>query len=572
MHQGFRAACATAAAIAAATAGLALPATAHAATPVCADGVWKATYYPNTSFSGPPKLTACDTSINEDYGTGDPAGVTLPRDNFTVRWQTTRNFGSGGPFSFSTAVRDGVRVYVDGVRKVDIWKNVSTTQTKTVNLTIPSGRHTIRVDFVAWTGYANVKFGYAARTSATVDTVKPLAPAGVSAAYAPATLKATIRWAKSPEMDLAGYHLYRRLAGTSAWTRQTSTPLTATSCTNTPPATGAVYQYVVRAVDKAGNESGGSATQSVTTTDRTAPAAPTGAAAASEMDGMRIRWSGVAGAVSYRVYRAASADGAFAEVGSTNQVSYLDTSADEGVTSYYRVTALDAAGNESARSSTVSGTRGDLTPPSAVTGLALTPTEYGFALRWDANPTPDLGRYVVYAGELLGDEEEKVCSVHEVEWLSADTTSYAYATIPDGDERCVFIDAVDDDWNSHYKWTRSPEIVVATELDTTPSVATPEGSPLSVDVWSAEGDEGNQVTWYGLGEDSPEAAGGYRVHRWNPATGAYEKIADLDRYGFEYFDTNGKRGTTSYYWVTAVGADGTESLPAGGRAVTAPAQ
>lgn len=159
-----------------------------------------------------------------------------------------------------------------------------------------------------------------------------------------------------------------------------------------------------------------------------------------------------------------------------------------------------------------------------------------------------------------------------MEWLSADTTSYAYATRPDGDERCMFIDAVDDEGNSHYKWTRSPEIVVATELDTTPSVATPEGSPLSVDVRSAEGDEGNQVMWRGLGKNSPEAAGGYHVHRWSPATKAYEKIADLGSDAFRYFDTGAERGTTSYYWVTAVAADGTESLPADGWAVTAPAQ
>ncbi|MFD7442111.1 fibronectin type III domain-containing protein [Streptomyces sp. NPDC059909] len=572
MHQRFRAACAMSAAIAAATAGLALPATAHAATVACADGVWKATYYPNTSFSGTPKLTTCDTSINEDYGTGDPAGVTLPSDNFTVRWQTTRNFGSGGPFSLTTAVRDGIRVYVDGVRKVDIWKNVSTTQTRTVNLTIPTGRHTIRVDFVAWTGYANVKFTYAPRTTATVDTVRPLAPTGVTAAYDPATLKATIRWAKNPEMDLAGYHVYRRPAGTTTWTRQTTTPLTATSHTNTPPATGATYQYVVRAIDKAGNESGGSALQSLTTTDKTPPPTPTGLTTASETGGLRIGWSGVTGAVSYRVYRAASADGTYTRVGSTSQVSYLDASAPEGVTSYYRVTALDAAGNESTRSAAVSGKRTDLTPPSAVTGLSVTPTEYGFALHWDANPTPDLGRYVVYAGELVGDEEERVCSVYEVEWLSADTTSYAYATLPDGEERCFFIDAVDDDWNSHYKWTRSPNIVTATELDTTPSVATPEGSPLDVTVWPAEGDEGNQVTWHGLAEDSPEAAGGYRVYSWNPATEAYEKIADLGSNVVPYFDTGARRGTTSYYWVTAVAADGTESPPAGDWAVTAPAQ
>ncbi|GGV05481.1 hypothetical protein GCM10010260_48350 [Streptomyces filipinensis] len=127
-----------------------------------------------------------------------------------------------------------------------------------------------------------------------------------------------------------------------------------------------------------------------------------------------------------------------------------------GTRYYYRVTAVDAAGNESGRSDTVSGVHLDETPPSAVTGLTATPTGYGFHLTWDANPTPDLARYVVYAGQLLGDDEEKVCSVHQVEWLGTDTTSYDYATLPDGEERCLFVDAVDEHWNSHYEWTRSP--------------------------------------------------------------------------------------------------------------------
>ncbi|WP_264936500.1 PA14 domain-containing protein, partial [Streptomyces sp. A012304] len=80
--------------------------------------------------------------------------------NFGVRWTVTRDFGSGGPFSFTASAQDGVRVHVDGVRKIDLWRNVSSTVTKTVNVTIPSGKHTLRIDYVNWTGTANVKFTY----------------------------------------------------------------------------------------------------------------------------------------------------------------------------------------------------------------------------------------------------------------------------------------------------------------------------------------------------------------------------------------------------------------------------
>ncbi|MET7775508.1 PA14 domain-containing protein [Streptomyces mirabilis] len=540
----------------------------------CASPVYKRQFYANTTFSGTPKKTDCDAAVGENWGTKAPASG-LPKDNFGVRWTVTRDFGSGGPFALPVTAQDGLRVYLDGTRKVDLWKNVSSTVKKTVNLTIPSGEHTLRVDYVNWTGAANASFAYDPRTSASVDKVRPLTPTGTSVAYDKATGQAKLTWAKNKELDLAGYRVYRRLQGSTTWSKPATT--TATSYTDTTvPATGDTYYYEVRAHDRAGNGSTGTADQAVTTVDRTALAAPAGLIATSLSRGLQLDWNGVTGAVSYRVYRATSENGVYARVGSTDKLSYLDTSALESVAYYYRVTVLDAAGNESARSVAAVGEREDLTPPPAVTGLTVTPTEYGFELEWDKNPAADLGRYTVYRGELWGDEgEEQVCAGTLTEYLSADTTSYSYTTRPDGDRVCFFIDAIDTSWNSSFKWTRTAEAVVATELDTTPSVPTPEGSPLRLEASATEGDEGNQLFWSGLGagdEESAEPAQGFRIYRWNPATAAYEKIHETSAGAFVYFDTGAKRGTTSYYWVTGVRADGTETLPAGDWTVTAPAK
>jgi hypothetical protein len=138
--------------------GLALPATAAHATVTCDTNVWKVSYCTNTTFKGDPKKSACDKTIDEDHGTGDPAGVTLPKDNFGIRWTVTRDFGSGGPFAFSTAVRDGIRVHFDGHREISLWKDVTTTQKKSVKVTIPKGKHTITVKFVAYKGQATSRF------------------------------------------------------------------------------------------------------------------------------------------------------------------------------------------------------------------------------------------------------------------------------------------------------------------------------------------------------------------------------------------------------------------------------
>nr|WBO79340.1 PA14 domain-containing protein [Streptomyces sp. SBE_14.2] len=458
--------CTAAVAVLATAAGLLTAAAAPASAATCASPVFKRMFYANTTFSGTPKRTDCDSAIDQNWGTGAPASG-LPGNSFGVRWTVTRDFGSGGPFRLSASGLDGIRVYVDGTRKLSLWKNGSATVSKNVDLTLAKGKHTLRIDYVNWTGSAKVKFSYAPRTSASVDKVAPLKPTGAAVAYDEATGKAKLTWAKNKEMDLAGYQVYRREKGGS----YPSAPLAATTSTSytdtTLPATGAAYEYTVRAHDKAGNKSSATASLAVTTADRTAPTAPGGLTAWSEPDGLDLNWSPVTGAASYRVYRSATPDGTYTRLATTTAATHLDTTAAEGGTYTYRVTALDAAGNESARSTAVTARRADLTPPPAVTGVEVTPTEYGFHVTWDPNPAPDLANYVVRRGELQGDEEQQICSLYPGYYVGPDTTSYRYETVPDGEVSCFIVDAVDDDGNSSFKWTGEAQIVVATELDLT---------------------------------------------------------------------------------------------------------
>ncbi len=267
----------TATAVVLATAGALLGTAAPVASAVtpCNSPVYKRQFFANTAFSGTPKRTDCDAAIDSNWGAQAPAAG-LPKDNFGVRWTVTRDFGSGGPFALTAAAQDGIRVYLDGKVKLNVWKNVSSTVKKTVNLTIPSGKHTLRIDYANLTGNANVNFAYMPRTSATVDKVKPLAPTAPSVTYDKTTGKAKVTWSKNKEMDLAGYRVYRRLNGSSFGSRPLLTTTATTYTDSTLPKTGETYYYEVRARDKAGNESTGTADQRVTTVDTVAPSAPTG--------------------------------------------------------------------------------------------------------------------------------------------------------------------------------------------------------------------------------------------------------------------------------------------------------
>ncbi|MFJ2233454.1 PA14 domain-containing protein [Streptomyces sp. NPDC087859] len=367
MNPARRTTAAAATAVVLATAGTLLTLTPASAATTCTSPVFKRQLFANTSFSGTPKKTDCDSAIDQSWS-GAPASG-LPSNNFGVRWSVTRDFGSGGPFTLAASGLDGIRVYVDGVRKIDLWKNVSTTVSKTVNVTIPSGKHTLRVDYVNWTGSAKVKFGYTPRTSATVDRTKPLTPAGISVSYDKSGNKAKAVWAKNKEMDLAGYQVYRRLKGASFGSKALATT-TSTSYTDTPPPTGATYYYEVRAYDKAGNVSAGTADQAVTSVDTTPPAAPF-----VEMDACPVDQpyaapelvttaENAADIALYEMQRLNSATNTWATVYTGTKGAICDTGrAADGSKVTYRGRARDAVGNWSAYSPAATFTTSDLTPP-----------------------------------------------------------------------------------------------------------------------------------------------------------------------------------------------------------------
>ncbi|MFJ2651819.1 PA14 domain-containing protein [Streptomyces sp. NPDC087420] len=624
----------------------------------CTSPAWKVQFYANTTFSGTPKLTTCDSAVSESYGTGDPAGVTLPRDSFAVRWSVARDFGSGGPFTFSAASQDGIRVYLDGVRKIDLWRNVSSTQSKTLNLTVPAGKHTLRVDFVAWTGSANVKFSYAPRSTATVDKVRPLAPTAVTGRLDHATAKAVVSWGRNKEMDLAGYRVYRRESGKTAWSYVGVT--TGTSLANLPTDAGRTYYYEVRAYDKAGNVSAGSADVPVTSI---AVGPPAGLAAQGLDAGNKLTWKGAPGAVKYSVEWRAT-DGSIRFLGATTTPGYTDTAAPRSEKRTYLVRSLGGAGrysgyagvevsrpvaaphevtaradahraaltwkvnsatggayfgyhvyrstslpvdttgepvrcdarlttladgqkqysctdtttaaettyhyvvkgydsglHESAASGTASVTTlvsdRDLTPPAAVSGVTAEATEYGITLNWRANTESDLARYVVYVGTVMrGDDGETVCSGTEYAYLNKSTTHYLYSAKPNGGEHCFWIDAVDTSGNSNYRWTKAADVRIVTALDLTPTVPTPPGSPLYLNAQTGTR-SAVELSW-----NAVEGATGYRVYRWDRAAARYEPLTGADPHAFtSYTDTTAASGTTHYYWVTAVLADGTETAP-----------
>ncbi|MGG8407780.1 fibronectin type III domain-containing protein [Streptomyces sp. 12297] len=520
--------------LATALTGLAFPATAQAAV-TCSAGVWKAQYYANTTLTGTPKATACDASIAEKYGLGDPAGVVLPRDNFGVRWSTTRNFGSGGPFDLAVAVQDGARVYLDGKRKIDLWRNVSSTQKKTVRLTIPRGVHTLRVDFAAFTGTANIAFAYKPVIDATYDKTAPLAPVGLNAAYAAATLKTTLTWSRNHELDLAGYHLYRRTGSTGAWSLRNTAPITGTTFIDTPPATGATYEYTLRAVDRSGNRSPLSALTRVVSADKTAPVAPTGLTATFDAFGARLSWSPVSGASSYEVQRSLAPEGPFSSIGTPTQSTVVtDPSAAVGTTYYYRVRALDTAGNTSPYSAPVKLDATELKPlpPTNVSANGwVDRNTVGWKYDGDASH-----RFHVYAAESATGPWTRLTGT------PVTGSGYDDFTAPIRQARHYQVRTV-----TTHGTESNPS---ATASATRTGDVTPPHMPYGLDAWN--GTDGVHLAWTANTDDTDH----YLVMR-KPMFGAWEQIAVVR--DVKYLDAGAPVDVQFGYTVRAVDAAGNVS-------------
>jgi hypothetical protein len=124
--------------------------------------------------------------------------------------------------------------------------------------------------------------------------------------------------------------------------------------------TGKTYSYLVQRIVPAGvktaeSELSGAAT--ITVKDSFPPATPTGLRAVGATSSIELTWerNTEADLAGYRVYRSAG-DGPFEKVGDVAVPAYSDRAVEAGKPYRYRVTAVDASGNESERSSEVAVT------------------------------------------------------------------------------------------------------------------------------------------------------------------------------------------------------------------------
>jgi hypothetical protein len=110
----------------------------------CPAGQYFAEYFNNIGLSGSPTFTACQSSINFNWGSGGP-GNGLANDNFSVRWTGSFTFNAA-PYNFTATADDGIRVWVDGSPIIDAWRDQAPT-TYQASRMLSAGDHLVKIEY-----------------------------------------------------------------------------------------------------------------------------------------------------------------------------------------------------------------------------------------------------------------------------------------------------------------------------------------------------------------------------------------------------------------------------------------
>ena len=454
--------------------------------------------YVGTTASSPP----APGTPRDTVAPAAPTGVAAARGDGRVDVSWVAN---GGDYD-----ADGYRVLRDGVVVSPFLGGAATS----------SWSDTTVVNDTTY-GYTVQTHDTSGNWSASSSPVASATPTDLTAPAAPANVvggrgdeRAGLSWDANAEPDLASYRVLRDGVEVAS--------VTATSYLDLGLTNDVTYTYTVVAVDTHGNRSAPSASVSVTPTDLTPPAAPTGLAAVRGDGSVSLTWnaSPEADLADYRVLR----DGI--EVATVTGTSHIDTALTNDVTYSYTLVAVDTHGNRSVSSDPVNATPTDLGAPAVPSGLAAVRGDRQVSLSWTANAESDLANYRLMRDGL------------EIAVIAAGTTSYVDAGLANDTTYSYTLAALD----SHGNRSADSAPVSATPTDLT-APAAPTG------LTAVPGDGQISLSWTANAE--PDLAN-YRLLR----NGV--EIATIS--GTSHVDVGLTNGTSYTYRLVAVDTHGNRSV------------
>ncbi len=342
------------------------------------------------------------------------------------------------------------------------------------------------------------------------------APANISATENNGQV--TITW--DAVKKATSYRVFR--ADTATGAKSLLKAVTTTSYTDTTVEAGKTYYYFVKAYNtNTGDLTGYSAYAMIKLAEFNAPEISD----ISETDGsVKLTWTKVNNATSYRVYRANTATGTKSLLKAVTTTSYTDTTVEAGKTYYYFVKAYNT-------------NTGKLTDYSAYATIELpkfeapvitsiSKTADAVTLTW--SNVYKATSYRVYRADTATGAKSLLKAVT--------TTTYTDTTVEEGKTYYYFVKA----YNGN-----TAEL---TEYSDDVSVTMPSAPAVPANVKAVSGGGNATITW-----DTVNDVTSYRVFRSTSLTGTRTLLKV--RTSNYFIDTDVDTGKTYYYWIIAFNAD-----------------
>ena len=381
-----------------------------------------------------------------------------------------------------------------------------------------------------------------ASATPTAPATKPGAPRNLQAT--PGDGQVTLNWQPPSNDGGSPILLYTIYRGNSSGGESflITVPLV-TTYTDATVTNGVTYYYKVSATNAIGEGPKSNEASATPSAPATPPGAPQGLSATPGDTTVSLTWSppssnGGSPITNYKIYRRTAGGGETLIATIGNQLSYSDGGLTNGVTYYYKVSAVNNEG-EGPKSNEASATpTAPATPPGAPQGLVATAGDATVTLTWSApssNGGSPITNYRIYRSTTGGGETPQA--------TIGNVLTYSDTAVTNGVTYYYEVSAL----NNVGEGPRSSE---ASATPIAPTTA--PGAPR--DLGAVAGDATVALAWSSPSSDGGSAITNYKVYR-GTISGQLSLLATLPNV-LSYTDSAVTNGQTYYYQVTAVNAVG----------------
>jgi hypothetical protein len=113
--------------------------------------------------------------VNFDWGSGSPVPGVVQANNFSVRWTGQVEAPVSGNYVFSTQTDDGVRLWINGVLRIDKWSDrASKTNTSAPVALVAGQKYAVVMEYFERTknATARLRWSYPGQTTQVIPRAR----------------------------------------------------------------------------------------------------------------------------------------------------------------------------------------------------------------------------------------------------------------------------------------------------------------------------------------------------------------------------------------------------------------